>query len=878
MPPAIPAIIGAVALAAATTVLTNAFVLGVTLAAGSFALAAVAGVIGTVIAAGASMLMGAVTNKKKAAAPDLSSQAQDRKQSIRAPVAPRQVVYGQARVGGVLVYASSSGEDNRYLHMVSVLACHRIAGVDQIWINDQSIPISAIGADGFAFGSAAGVYAGRVRLRIHLGDQTEADPDLVAESTDGWSAEHRLLGCAYIYMRMEYAEDAFAGGLQSIGAVVRGRADIWDPRYSRTEYSENWALCVLDYLRAPFGMACADDEIDTASFMAAANLSDERLTLADASTQTRFAVGGTFTVDATRREVLSRLLSAGAGALVYVQGRYRLHGGAYSAPTDTLGISELAGDVRVTTRPPRRDLFNAVKGTFVDPAKSWQAAEFPGVLSPAYEAEDGERIWRELELPFTTNAIRAQQLARIELLRGREALTIEAPVQYRGLRYAVWQMLSVTIPDLGLASAPMRIIAWSFDKGIITLRLREESAAAYAWSHGDATVPALPADTNLVNPFSVPAPAGLAAAEELYATRDGVGLRTRLALSWAPPPYPFVQGYDVQYRPAGGDWLRAPGTLGEAASHIDDLADGAWEIRVRARSAVATGSWANLAVTVGGLAAAAPAAVTRLGLQTIGGMAFLRWDPHPELDVRVGGRFEIRHTPMASGATWADATSIGEAVTGAAAFALLPSKPGTYLIRAFDAGGRTSGDALIASTAATALSWAAVSTLTEHATFTGTRTNTVVNTGTLRLGSGGDIDGAADFGAIADLDGLGGVAASGSYAFSGGMDLGSVRSVRVASRLLASVVNQLDQVDARASALDEWGDFDGVVGGEADAWVEVRDTQDNPSGSPTWSAWRRLDQAEARARGFQFRAQMRSYDPAFNIHVAELSATADEVV
>jgi hypothetical protein len=153
----------------------------------------------------------------------------------------------------------------------------------------------------------------------------------------------------------------------------------------------------------------------------------------------------------------------------------------------------------------------------------------------------------------------------------------------------------------------------------------------------------------------------------------------------------------------------------------------------------------------------------------------------------------------------------------------------------------------------------------------------VVVSSTLRLNSSGDMDSEADFDAIADLDTLGGLMPAGSYAFSGGMDLLMVKSVRLTAAIAAEVVNTYDQVDARAESIDEWLDFDGAVGGEADAWVEVRETNDDPAGAPTWSDWRRLDAAEFTARAFEFRAQLRSNDAAFNIHVAELSVTADEV-
>ena len=893
MPAVIPAVVAAAATYAAGSAILAyggaALVTAATVTAAGVATAAtltalgvaVAGLVGSVVAVGVSMLMAGGTKKAAQQQQQLDpvSSAQDRKQSIRQSTAARNLVYGRARVGGVLVYASSSGEDSRYLHMVSVLATHPIGWIDEIWINDTAIPFGVIGADGVV---TQGPFAGKVRVRHQLGTQTEADPVLVNESPDGWSNEHKLLGCAYIYLRLEYDQEVFAAGLQGIGATIYGKADILDPRLGTTGYTNNWALCVLDYLRSPFGMACADDEIDLDSFIAAANISGEGVVVdAEGTLHERYTMDGVVSLDATRRAILSDLLSGGAGTLVYIQGRYRLHAGAYSVPTDTLGLSDLAGNVRISTRAPRRDTFNGVKGTFIDPNRQWQAAEFPAVTSSALEAEDGELIWREVDLPVTIDAQRAQRLARIELLRGREVLSIEAPVQYRGLRYAVWQMLSVTIPDLGLINQPMRIHGWSFDPaaGTLTLRLRVESAAAYAWSYTDATVPAPAPVSALVSPFTLPSAGGLSVAEELYATRDGSGLRTRAQLTWSPAPHPFITGYDVQYRTAGGDWRQATGTQGDTTTSIDDLADGDYEWRVRPRSALAFGPWASLSGRIGGLAALPPSLPTGLSIQTIGGMAFLRWDRHPDIDVRTAGRFEIRHSPDTGALSWIGATSIGDAVAGSATFAIVPLKPGAYMVKAVDAGGRASIDAaVIATNAATALTFTPLTSLTEHPGFSGAKTATIVSGGTLRLDGTGNIDAEASFNAILNLDALGGVSAAGSYAFSGGIDLTTVKSVRVTGRLQASVVNQLDQMDQRSAPMDQWTSMDGAAGGEADAWVEMRDTPDNPGGSPTWSPWRRVDQSEARARGFQFRAQLRSYDPAFNIHVAELSALIDEVV
>jgi hypothetical protein len=890
MPQLVVAIVAAAASYAAGSAATAALIAAGYSATTAAIIGAVAGaVVATAVGYGASALLGLNKTPKQ----DLRRSSEDRKQLIRSSIEPRQVVYGLARVSGPIVYASSSGDQQQHLHLVIPVAGHACDGLEAVWINGTRIPASSLDASGWVIDDRFTENAGTrftdlqddlrrlVRVRFYNGEQTAADPDLVAESVDGWSSAHVGYGVSYIYARLTYSPADFPQGLQNVSAEIRGNKEVYDPRTDARGYSSNAAMVILHYLRSDFGLACSNDEIDFDSFVAAANVCDEDVQIdAPGTTQKRNTINGAFSLDRPPIEIIDDMLAACGGTLTYVQGAYRLHVGAYEAPTDTLTISDLAGDVELITRPPRRELFNAVRGTFIDPDRSWQASEFYPYTDADYETEDGERIWRDIELPYVTDNPRAQRLAKMLLERARESLTVRAPVRYAGIRYRVWQTISVTLDDFGWSSKPFRIVSLSFDpvSGIVTLTLREESAASYAWVYDElADAPNAP-DTTLVSPFTIPAPNGLAVSESLYVTANGAGVKTRATLTWAASAHPFVRGYDVQIREATAtEWRTLPGTQGELQAVVDDIADGLYVWRVRARTTVAAGDWATVQKRIGGLAAEPPAAVTGLAVQSIGGLAFLRWDLHADLDVRVGGRIEFRHSPDDAG-TWSGSTSIGEAVPGGATWTVLPLKAGTYLAKAVDAGGRHSATAAtIRSTQATALSYANVDTLTEHPAFSGTGTDTVVVSSTLRLNSSGDMDSEADFDAIADLDTLGGLMPAGSYAFSGGMDLLMVKSVRLTAAIAAEVVNTYDQVDARAESIDEWLDFDGAVGGEADAWVEVRETNDDPAGAPTWSDWRRLDAAEFTARAFEFRAQLRSNDAAFNIHVAELSVTADEV-
>ncbi len=119
---------------------------------------------------------------------------------------------------------------------------------------------------------------------------------------------------------------------------------------------------------------------------------------------------------------------------------------------------------------------------------------------------------------------------------------------------------------------------------------------------------------------------------------------------------------------------------------------------------------------------------------------------------------------------------------------------------------------------------------------------------------------------------------SGTYYFDNGIDLGSVKRVRITTRLQVDIYNVNDTIDSRLSNIDTWEDFDGTVIGGADAKVYVRHTDDDPNSSgAVWSAWERLDSAEFEARGFQFYIVLERDSVDYNIMVSELGIDVDEL-
>ena len=74
--------------------------------------------------------------------------------------------------------------------------------------------------------------------------------------------------------------------------------------------------------------------------------------------------------------------------------------------------------------------------------------------------------------------------------------------------------------------------------------------------------------------------------------------------------------------------------------------------------------------------------------------------------------------------------------------------------------------------------------------------------------------------------------------------------------------------------IDDITDFDGATATEVNAEMLVRVTQDDPSGSPTYSDFQTFANGTYKGRGFQFRAKLTSNDTAQDIRVSQLGYTA----
>ena len=431
--------------------------------------------------------------------PSFQSEARERTIVVRSAVATRRLVYGQSIVSGPLVYAESTTSGaNLYHHYVIPLAAHECQEIGDVYFNDE-----VVGTLDGSGNVTSGTYNGVARIKKHLGATDQAaDSDLVSASAGLWTTAHRLRGICYVYVRLLVSSTAFPNGIPNIKAVVKGKK-VYDPRVAGsptvTAYSANWALIVRDYLSSAYGLGCSDAEIDDTALIAAANTADELVSTSGASpptTQARYTANGTVDLGDRPRDIMQQLLTAGAGACVYAQGVYRVLAGAYSTPAIAINADWLAGGVKVRPHMARQDLYNAVRGTYSDPNKQWQATDFSPQTSSTYETQDGGiQIARDIELPFTTSPIAAQRIAKLHLEKGRQSIAVQMTCNLKAFQVRVWDTVTVTLSTLGWASKVFLCTGWTLnEKGTIDLQLQEEASAAYNWDYTMLTTLPTPPD------------------------------------------------------------------------------------------------------------------------------------------------------------------------------------------------------------------------------------------------------------------------------------------------------------------------------------------------------------------------------------------------
>ena len=444
--------------------------------------------------------------------------------SVSNPIAERPIIYGRTRTGGTIVYFTTSGSDSKFLHLVIAVAGHAIDGYEKVYFDDQVI---------WEDGSYVDDWVQNAQINFYDGTQTTADQDLINASNE-WNSNCILNDTAYIHVRLEYDPEVYTNGIPSITTTIRGKK-VYDPRTDVTEWSENPALCIYDYLQDPkYGLN--DDTVNIAQVIASANVCDQLVTIDTDVDQTRYALSGFISTGDTVKANIEKMLSSMFGRLVCTGGELFINAGYYTLPVLDIDESMLVGEVSLQTKTSRRNTYNAVKGTFLSEEENYIFADYPSIKSDTYSVEDGEPLYLDLPLPCTTNNVRAQRLAKLSLNKSRQQRTLSIPVNLAGLKVRAGDVIRFTSERLGISNAEYEVIDFEFeysDQLIVNLVCVETGASLYDWTVADKLDFSVGSDITLYDGSAV-APTDLTATAVSNILSDGTD-STYIDVAWTNP-------------------------------------------------------------------------------------------------------------------------------------------------------------------------------------------------------------------------------------------------------------------------------------------------------------------------------------------------------
>ena len=244
-------------------------------------------------------------------------------------------------------------------------------------------------------------------------------------------------------------------------------------------WSDNPALAIADYLLTIMGVAAT--EVDWQSIATSADFNEEQVAIPpDASPQaafeTRFTTNGVISLGDSHKDNLDKILSSMDGTLTRAQGKWKLRPSKWEAPTIVITADDLAGSIDLRGSAPTNERFNKIIGVFIDPARNYEVTEFQPVESSGYLARDnGVLRKRELGLPMTNSGTMAQRIAYRMLERGNNQQVVKLPLNTRGAKIAVGEIITADLPSLGWIDAE-------------NLALQSETIGAAGWGVTRLTV------------------------------------------------------------------------------------------------------------------------------------------------------------------------------------------------------------------------------------------------------------------------------------------------------------------------------------------------------------------------------------------------------
>lgn len=441
----------------------------------------------------------------------------------------RRKIWLGTTIGAADIRDHESTDDDEFVHGFYLNAAHLATSHDQIWIGSELAWTSAGGVQGVfvdyleVTAISEGSAANAINISARMGDT------------------RRYTGLAYVYLRFKITginndvESPFAQGIPP-NIKFRGEgAPVYDPRLDSTVPSgsgtqsvtdqSTWAFdpggaqsgdnpalqllwCLLGWRiqnpvtgawKLSVGFGIPVERIDLESFITAANICDETVSLEAGGTEPRYRSAGVFSEADDPNIVVGALEASMNGRLRDYNGKFSLKlftnelGSPVAAFND--GEGDLMGPLEYEVGPDLGGDFNIIEGRYVDASDEtlYQPVPFPAVSLDSVDEIDRNSL--PFELLTVQSMSQAQRLAKQRLQRNQLRRRFSGTFNARGWLCAKDDIITLTSSAYAFVDKLFRVEDHVVHPDrTVEMILIEEDAALYQWDADEspAVVPVSP--------------------------------------------------------------------------------------------------------------------------------------------------------------------------------------------------------------------------------------------------------------------------------------------------------------------------------------------------------------------------------------------------
>lgn len=454
------------------------------------------------------------------------------------PTTPRKAVFGTTAMNLDLRYHEASGTNQEYIDYIIAVAAHKVKSIDEIWFEEKQAWTAS--------GGVTSTYSGY--LTVSTITEGSASSYFTVNSGTKWGSAQRLTGCAQVKLRIKRSgpddktQSPLVNGLPSRITIIGNGALLYDPRkdstvpggsgahrandqttwgnYTAADDTDNPVLQLLWYLmgwkinnQLSIGCGVPPERIDLESFITAANICDETVSLNGGGTQKRYRTSGTASDADNRMDVINTFLSCMNASLRDNAGKLSITVIKNDLADYVLTFTDgdIIGEFEWNQTRGLNESYNKARGRYVDPSYNslYQLVDYPEV---GFTSPDGIDRVMTLDLPYVEDGRRAQRIAKQVLERNQYKGMFSATFTAKAQGCSVGDVVRLTFPALGWSNKLFRVVSQEirFD-GQVPMALIEENAAIYAWD-AEETAPISPNAPTVYDPLNNPIWAGIESA------------------------------------------------------------------------------------------------------------------------------------------------------------------------------------------------------------------------------------------------------------------------------------------------------------------------------------------------------------------------------